>query len=240
VSVDVSEIIRLEALTKDYDTDAGPVPVLKGLQLSVRPGEFLAIMGPSGSGKSTLMNILGCLDTPTSGEYWLDGRNVASLDEDQLAEVRSRVLGFVFQGFNLLPRIDLKANVAMPLVYQGVHRAQRLERAIAVLGRVGLARQVNSPPPKISGGQQQRVAIARALVTQPRVILADEPTGNLDTVTGQEIMTLFQEINKESGVTLIVVTHDAKVAHYAERLVYLRDGIITYDGPAADYQESLA
>ncbi len=236
----MSDIIRLAAIKKAYDTDAGPVPVLNGLELSIAPGEFVTIMGPSGSGKSTLMNILGCLDTPTSGEYWLDGENVASLDEDRLAEVRSRVLGFVFQGFNLLPRIDLKANVALPLVYQGVAKAKRLERAITVLERVGLARQVNSLPPKISGGQQQRVAIARALVTQPRVILADEPTGNLDTVTGQEIMTLFQDINKESGVTMIVVTHDARVAHYARRLVYLRDGLITYDGSAADFQEALA
>ncbi len=236
----MSDIIRLTGLKKDYETDAGPVPVLKGLQLTIAPGEFVAIMGPSGSGKSTLMNILGCLDTPTAGEYWLDGENVASLNEDQLAKVRSQVLGFVFQGFNLLPRIDLKANVALPLVYQSVAKAKRLERAVAVLERVGLARQVNSLPPKISGGQQQRVAIARALVTQPRVILADEPTGNLDTVTGQEIMTLFQDINRESGVTMIVVTHDAKVAHYARRLVYLRDGIITYDGPADGFQESLA
>ncbi len=236
----MSDIIRLAAIKKVYDTDAGPVPVLNGLELSIAPGEFVTIMGPSGSGKSTLMNILGCLDTPTSGEYWLDGENVASLDEDRLAEVRSRVLGFVFQGFNLLPRIDLKANVALPLVYQCVAKAKRLQRAITVLERVGLARQVNSLPPKISGGQQQRVAIARALVTQPRVILADEPTGNLDTVTGQEIMTLFQDINKESGVTMIVVTHDARVAHYARRLVYLRDGLITYDGSAADFQEALA
>jgi putative ABC transport system ATP-binding protein len=236
----VNDIIRLAGLKKDYETDAGPVPVLKGLNLSIVSGEFVAIMGPSGSGKSTLMNILGCLDTPTTGEYWLDGENVANLNEIQLAEVRSRVLGFVFQGFNLLPRIDLKTNVALPLVYQSVTKPKRLERAVAVLERIGLSRQVNSLPPKISGGQQQRVAIARALVTQPRVILADEPTGNLDTVTGQEIMTLFQNINQESGVTLIVVTHDAKVAHYARRLVYLRDGIITYDGPAAEFQESLA
>jgi len=234
----VSETIRLASLKKDYDTDAGPVPVLKGLDLTITAGEFVAIMGPSGSGKSTLMNILGCLDTPTSGEYWLDGDNVATLQEEQLASVRSHVLGFVFQGFNLLPRIDLKANVALPLVYQGMARGARLERAREMLERVGLSRQVDSLPPKISGGQQQRVAIARALVTQPRVILADEPTGNLDTVTGQEIMTLFQDINRESGVTLIIVTHDSKVAHYAGRLVYLRDGFITYDGPAADFDES--
>ncbi|HEX8979453.1 MAG TPA: ABC transporter ATP-binding protein [Parasulfuritortus sp.] len=239
MSPDAKATIRLTGLKKDYETDAGPVPVLKGLDLSIVPGEFVAIMGPSGSGKSTLMNILGCLDTPTAGEYWLDGQNVASLGEEQLSAVRSRVLGFVFQGFNLLPRIDLKANVALPLVYQGVSRSRRLERAVAVLERVGLARQVDSLPPKISGGQQQRVAIARALVTEPRVILADEPTGNLDSVTGQEIMTLFQEINRESGVTLIVVTHDARVAHYAGRLVYLRDGIVTYDGPTADFQEPM-
>jgi putative ABC transport system ATP-binding protein len=236
----VSETIRLAGLKKDYDTDAGPVPVLKGIDLAISAGEFVAIMGASGSGKSTLMNIIGCLDTPTAGEYWLDGANVASLDEGQLAQVRSRVLGFVFQGFNLLPRIDLKSNVALPLVYQSVSRGTRLERAKAMLERVGLGKQVDSLPPKISGGQQQRVAIARALVTQPRVILADEPTGNLDTVTGQEIMTLFQDINRESSVTLIVVTHDSKVAHYASRLVYLRDGIVTYDGPAGEFQESMA
>ena len=233
----VGEISRLAALKKDYDTDAGPVPVLQGLDVAIGPGEFVAIMGPSGSGKSTLMNILGCLDTPTSGAYWLDGQDVANLNEEQLAEVRSRTLGFVFQGFNLLTRIDLKSNVALPLVYQGVAKGERRRRAVAMLERVGLAGHVDALPPKISGGQQQRVAIARALVTEPRVILADEPTGNLDSVTGQEIMALFQAINRESRVTLVVVTHDSRVAHYAGRLIYLRDGLIIYDGPAAEFQE---
>jgi len=233
----MSELLALHDLGKDYDTDAGPVPVLKGLSLSIKEGEFVAIMGPSGSGKSTLMNILGCLDVPTAGRYMLDGRDVGGLNDDDLAHVRSEVIGFVFQGFNLLPRASLVANVALPLVYQRLGRAERNTRAAAMLERVGLKDWLNSLPPRISGGQQQRVAIARALVTEPRLILADEPTGNLDTHTGRDIMQLFQAINRESGMTLVLVTHDHNVASYASRLVYLLDGRIHYDGPVDGFHE---
>jgi len=230
-------LVQLQALDKAYDTDAGPVPVLKELSLQIERGEFVAIMGPSGSGKSTLMNILGCLDVPSGGHYILDGRDVGRLTDDELAHLRSEVIGFVFQGFNLLPRVSLMANVALPLVYQRVGRSDRQQRATAMLERVGLANWLNSLPPRISGGQQQRVAIARALVTEPDLILADEPTGNLDTHTGRDIMQLFQTINRDSGMTLVVVTHDHNVASYASRLVYLLDGRIHYDGPIAEFRE---
>lgn len=230
-------LLQLQALEKAYETDAGPVPVLKGLQLSIAEGEFVAIMGPSGSGKSTLMNILGCLDVPSGGHYLLDGRDVGGLDDDELAHLRSEVIGFVFQGFNLLSRASLVANVALPLVYQRVARHLRQQRATVMLQRVGLGDWLNSLPPRISGGQQQRVAIARALVTEPRLILADEPTGNLDTHTGRDIMALFQQINHETGMTLVLVTHDLRVAGYASRLVYLLDGRIHYDGPVTGFHE---
>jgi len=233
----VSELLVLHDLGKDYDTVAGPVPVLKHLSLGIEEGEFVAIMGPSGSGKSTLMNILGCLDVPTSGRYLLDGREAGSLSDLELAKVRSEVIGFVFQGFNLLPRASLVANVALPLVYQRVARPTRNKRAVAMLQRVGLGKWLNSLPPRISGGQQQRVAIARALVTEPRLILADEPTGNIDTRTGREIMQLFQAINRDSGITLVVVTHDRNVASYASRLIYLLDGRIHYDGSVERFRE---
>jgi len=233
----MSELLALHDLGKHYDTDAGPVPVLKELSLSIEEGEFVAVMGPSGSGKSTLMNILGCLDVPTAGRYMLDGRDVGGLEDDDLAHVRSEVIGFVFQGFNLLPRASLVANVALPLVYQRLGRSERNARAAAMLERVGLKDWLNSLPPRISGGQQQRVAIARALVTEPRLILADEPTGNLDTHTGRDIMQLFQAINRESGMTLVLVTHDHNVASFASRLVYLLDGRIHYDGPVDGFHE---
>jgi len=233
----LSELLVLDDLGKDYDTDAGPVQVLKHLSLSIEEGEFVAIMGPSGSGKSTLMNILGCLDVPTSGRYLLGGRDTGSLGDLDLAKVRSEVIGFVFQGFNLLPRASLVANVALPLVYQRVGHGIRNERAAAMLQRVGLDKWLNSLPPRISGGQQQRVAIARALVTEPRLILADEPTGNIDTRTGREIMQLFQTINRDSGITLVLVTHDRNVAGYASRLIYLLDGRIHYDGPVDQFRE---
>ncbi len=233
----MGELLRLEELRKDYETDAGPVPVLKGLSFTITEGEFVAIMGPSGSGKSTLMNILGCLDAPTGGKYILDGRDVGGLGDDELAHVRSEVIGFVFQGFNLLPRANLVANVALPLVYQRIVRHTRNERAAAMLDRVGLKDWLGSLPPRISGGQQQRVAIARALVTEPRLILADEPTGNLDTHTGRDIMQLFQRINRETGVTMVLVTHDHHVASYASRLIYLLDGRIHYDGPLDGFNE---
>jgi putative ABC transport system ATP-binding protein len=233
----MAEVVALRALYKEYETDAGPVPVLRHLDVSIGEGEFVAVMGPSGSGKSTLMNILGCLDVPTSGNYILNARDVGALTENELAAVRSQVIGFVFQGFNLLPRASLTTNVALPLVYQRVPRGERHGRAADILKQVGLGDRLDSLPPRISGGQQQRVAIARALVTNPRLILADEPTGNLDTVTGREIMSLFQRINRDSGITVIVVTHDIHVASYASRLVYLVDGEIRYDGPVGDFQE---
>ncbi|OIO74086.1 MAG: macrolide ABC transporter ATP-binding protein [Zetaproteobacteria bacterium CG1_02_53_45] len=233
----MSQLLSLLDLGKDYDTDAGPVPVLRELSLSINEGEFVAIMGPSGSGKSTLMNILGCLDVPSAGRYLLDGRDVGGLPDDELARVRSQVIGFVFQGFNLLPRASLVANVALPLIYQRIGRGLRTERATRMLERVGLSEWLNSLPTRISGGQQQRVAIARALVTEPRLILADEPTGNLDTRTGRDIMQQFQQINRDQGMTMVVVTHDRNVASYATRLVYLLDGRIHYDGPVDAFRE---
>lgn len=227
-----TDVIHITNLGKDYDTDAGPVTVLRGISFAIREGEFVAIMGPSGSGKSTLMNILGCLDTPTSGEYILNGQSVGQLDNDKLANLRNCVIGFVFQGFNLLQRATLTDNVALPLVYRGVPRQTRRTQAENMLAKVGLANHVRSFPNKISGGQQQRVAIARALVGDPRLILADEPTGNLDTHTSQEIMDLFSRLNREEGITVVVVTHEPDIAAYAQRLIRLVDGIIAYDGPA--------
>ncbi|WP_035382657.1 ABC transporter ATP-binding protein [Ferriphaselus sp. R-1] len=232
----MSAVIQLDALSKDYFTDAGAVSVLKGVSLTISRGEFVAIMGPSGSGKSTLMNILGCLDIPSGGAYRLDGTDIGTLPESELARLRGQVIGFVFQGFNLLPRMSLGNNVALPLVYQHVGKSERLTRAADMLSRVGLGHLVDSLPTRISGGQQQRVAIARALVTRPSLILADEPTGNLDSHTGREIMELFQRINREQGITLVLVTHDMSVARYAQRLVYLKDGVLAYDGPVAEFQ----
>ena len=224
-------VIELQGVTKDYVTEAGTLNVLKGLDLSIEAGEFLAIMGPSGSGKSTLMNILGCLDVPTGGTYRLAGQSVGEMDDAELAGLRNRTLGFVFQGFNLMARSSLQDNVALPLVYAGIERRERLSRARALLDRVGLEGYAASLPNRISGGQQQRVAIARALVSRPAVVLADEPTGNLDTATSAQIMQLFEALNREEGVTLIVVTHEQDIAAWARRLVVLRDGRLQYDGP---------
>jgi putative ABC transport system ATP-binding protein len=234
-------VIRIERLYKEYKTDAGPVPVLHGLDVTVMPGEFVAVMGPSGSGKSTFMNILGCLDVASSGSYFLNGRDVNSQSSDELAHLRNQVIGFVFQGFNLLPRANLEDNVALPLVYRGVQRTERITRAREMLEKVGLGKHGQSRPNQISGGQQQRVAIARALVNHPRLILADEPTGNLDTHTSQEIMALFTDLNRRDGITIVLVTHEADIAGYAQRLVRLTDGNIVYDGPvehAARHLES--
>ena len=222
-------LIRVEALTKDYVTAAGAFPALRGVDLRIDEGEFVAIMGPSGSGKSTFMNLLGCLDSPTRGRYWLDGRDVAGLATEQLARVRNQQLGFVFQGFNLLQRASVLDNVALPLVYAGVPRAQRQERAREMLEKVGLGRYGDSLPSRISGGQQQRVAIARALVNRPRVILADEPTGNLDSHTTDEVMALFSDLNRKEGITLVLVTHEPDVAAYARRTIRFHDGIIVED-----------
>lgn len=226
-------VIRIENLQKEYKTDAGPVPVLKGIDLAIYPGEFLSIMGPSGSGKSTFMNILGCLDVPTSGKYFLSGRDVGTLNSDQLARLRNEVIGFVFQGFNLLPRANLEDNVALPLVYCNVQKAERAERARNMLDKVGLAKYPQSFPNQISGGQQQRVAIARALVNRPELILADEPTGNLDTKTSGEIMHLFRQLNEE-GITIVLVTHEPDIATYAKRLVKFLDGRLIYDGEVSE------
>lgn len=221
-------VIRVVGLGKTYPTAAGEFPALHGVNLSIGAGEYLAIMGPSGSGKSTFMNLLGCLDQPTAGDYFLAGQNVAHLDKDALAHLRNRMLGFVFQGFNLLPRMTLQDNVALPLVYAGLDKETRRARANALLERVGLGKYAQSLPNRISGGQQQRVAIARALVNQPRLILADEPTGNLDSHTSEEIMRLFAELNAD-GITIVLVTHEPDIAAHARRQVRFLDGCIVSD-----------
>jgi len=221
-------VIRVSGLGKSYETAAGLFPALKGVDLQIMPGEYIAIMGPSGSGKSTFMNLLGCLDTPTIGDYLLAGANVAQMDKDALATLRNRTLGFVFQGFNLLPRMSLQDNVALPLVYAGVDKETRRERARAMLDKVGLGRYAESLPNRISGGQQQRVAIARALVNEPRLILADEPTGNLDSHTSEEIMRLFGDLNAE-GITVVMVTHEPDIAAHCKRQVRFLDGQIVGD-----------
>jgi putative ABC transport system ATP-binding protein len=228
--MDAEALIRTERLCKHYETAAGPLPVLRDVSIVIQPGEFVAIMGPSGSGKSTFMNILGCLDLPTSGRYTLDGRDVGTLDRDQLAQLRNSVIGFVFQGYNLLPRESLVDNVALPLLYAGVGRVERTRQATELLARVGLASFGQSVPNQISGGQQQRVAIARALVNRPRLILADEPTGNLDTATSHEIMDQLARLNAEERITIVLVTHEWDIAKYARRLVRFVDGRITHDG----------
>ena len=222
-------VVRTEGLYKEYETDAGAVPVLKGIDLAIGMGEFVAVMGPSGSGKSTFMNILGCLDVPTKGRYFLNGRDVGTLSDDQLARLRNEVIGFVFQGFNLLPRANLEDNVSLPLVYCNVQKRERTKKAVEMLEKVGLGKYAKSLPNQISGGQQQRVAIARALVNDPKLILADQPTGNLDTKTSNEIMQLFRELNLE-GITIVLVTHEPDIAAYAKRLVKFVDGMLTYDG----------
>ncbi len=226
----MSEVIRVAQLSKSYITAAGPFPALKGVDLCIRAGEYVAIMGPSGSGKSTFMNLLGCLDTPSGGDYFLVGNNVAQLSGNELASLRNRTIGFVFQGFNLLQRMSLQDNVALPLVYSRVEREIRRQKARQMLTRVGLERYADSLPSRISGGQQQRVAIARALINQPSLILADEPTGNLDSHTSEEIMALFKELNAE-GITIVLVTHEPDIADHAKRQVRFLDGHIVSDQP---------
>jgi putative ABC transport system ATP-binding protein len=221
-------VIRIEGITKEYVMGQATIQALRGVDLFIRRNEYLAVMGPSGSGKSTLMNMLGCLDTPSSGRYEFNGKDVASMEDDELAEIRNREIGFVFQTFNLLPRSTSLQNVELPLIYAGVSPEERQRRAAEALMAVGLADRMYHKPNELSGGQRQRVAIARAVVNQPSIILADEPTGNLDSRTGEEIMGLFGRLY-DSGHTIVVVTHEEQIAGHARRVVRLRDGVVESD-----------
>jgi len=225
----LSEVIHVENLFKTYRMGDVEVPALRGINLTVERGEFVAVMGASGSGKSTFMNILGCLDHPTSGKYFLEGEEVGSLSRNEWAHLRNKRIGFVFQGFNLLARTSALENVELPMMYNGYAGKQRHERAMEVLALVGLGNRVDHLPNQLSGGQQQRVAIARALVNKPSLILADEPTGNLDSATGSEIMGLFQRLNTDQGITIILVTHERDIAEYAKRQIVFRDGGVISD-----------
>ena len=222
-------LIKLENIRKSYPLGDGMLEILKGISLEINQGEFVAIMGPSGSGKSTLMNILGCLDKPSAGKYFLDGQEVGNLDSDDLATIRNQKIGFVFQGFNLLSRTSAVENVELPMIYAGIPDAERHEKAIQALKNVGLEQRMDHQPNQLSGGQQQRVAIARALVTEAPIIFADEPTGNLDTKTSVEVMELFTRFNKELGRTIILVTHEEDIALYADRIIKVVDGEIRSD-----------
>lgn len=222
------KLIQIRNITRVYDMGEEKLYALRGVDLDIEKNEYIAIMGPSGSGKSTLMNIIGCLDTPTSGDYILNGKDVHEMDDDELAAIRNKEIGFVFQTFNLLPRSDSLHNVELPLIYSGVSRAERIKRAEDALTNVGLADRMKHKPNELSGGQRQRVSVARALVNNPSLILADEPTGNLDTKTGEEIMGLFRELN-EKGNTIIIVTHEEDIAKHANRIVKIRDGKIESD-----------
>jgi putative ABC transport system ATP-binding protein len=232
-------LVDVRDLHKDYYTVAGTINVLKQVNFSMAIGDYVAIMGPSGSGKSTFMNILGCLDQPTSGEYELDGHQVAKLSANALAQTRNQTIGFVFQGFNLLSRVNLIDNVALPLVYAGVEKTERQARAKVLLKKVGLELHMQSMPNQISGGQQQRVAIARALINNPRLILADEPTGNLDSSTSEEIMALFSELNQD-GISIILVTHETEIAAHASRQVRFLDGRIVQDERSKEISSQLS
>ena len=222
-------VIRTVGLTRDYPMGGETVRALRGVDLVIQANEYVAIMGPSGSGKSTLMNLIGCLDTPTAGEYWLAGTEVSRMTDDELARVRNRQIGFVFQTFNLLPRATAAHNVELPLVYAGLPARERRQRAERALASVGLADRMGHKPAELSGGQRQRVAIARALVTEPSIILADEPTGNLDSSTSEEIMKIFEDLHRTRGQTIVMVTHEADIARHAERVVTLHDGVVSSD-----------
>jgi len=231
-------VIVVNSLAKVYHLGQQVnVPALRGVSMAVYPGEFVAVMGPSGSGKSTFMNLIGCLDTPTQGEYWLNGKLVSSLSNDQLASVRNRMIGFVFQGFNLLGRATALKNAALPMVYAGYPKREREKRARKMLSLVGLGNHINHKPTELSGGQQQRVAIARALINGPSLLLADEPTGNLDSHTGLEIIALLQALN-EQGLTIVLVTHDLNIARYAKRVVQFFDGRMVSDEPVKEQQSA--
>ncbi len=224
------EVIRTEQLLRRFILGKEIIEVLKGIDISIQKNEYVAFMGPSGSGKSTFMNIIGCLDSPSGGKYLLNGKDVSKLNDNQLAEIRNHEIGFIFQTFNLLPRYTALENVALPLIYAGVSKSKRLERAKTVLEQVGLADRMKHKPNELSGGQRQRVAVARALVNEPTILLADEPTGNLDTRTSYEIMALFDALRAE-GNTIILVTHEEDIARHATRIVRLRDGLIESDEP---------
>jgi putative ABC transport system ATP-binding protein len=226
--VDAGIVIRTEGLIKTYEMGAEQVHALQGVDLEIRKGEYVAIMGPSGSGKSTLMNLIGCLDSPTSGRYWLAGRLVSDLDDDELAYIRNKEIGFVFQTFNLLPRATALHNVELPLIYNGTPAEDRVQKATLALQRVDLSDRMSHKPNELSGGQRQRVAIARALVNDPSIVLADEPTGNLDSKTGEEIMGLFENLYRQ-GNTIILVTHEMDIAQHAHRVIFIRDGKIASD-----------
>jgi putative ABC transport system ATP-binding protein len=230
-----SSVIRLQGIERKYVMDAETIYALYDVSLTIGRNEYVAIMGPSGSGKSTMMNVIGCLDTPTDGSYWLNGQNVSAMNDRQLAHARNREIGFVFQTFNLLSRMTALHNVEVPLIYAGVKRTERRERARHALETVGLADRVQHRPSEMSGGQRQRVALARALVTEPSILLADEPTGNLDTATGAEMMRLFDRLH-EAGNTIIVVTHERHIARHARRVIRISDGQITSDGPSGEFE----
>ena len=232
-------LIEIKQLKKNYSLGDSEIPVLHGIDLQIDENEYVAIMGPSGSGKSTLMNILGCLDTPSSGHYYFRKIDVSSLDDDALSAMRNKEIGFIFQNFNLLPRLNAVQNVELPLIYSGTLAHERKERALKALERVGLSDRIGHKPGELSGGQRQRVAIARALVTNPGVLLADEPTGALDSKTGEDIMQLFDELHRE-GNTIILITHEQDIAKYANRSIFIKDGVIHSDRPSSEKKQIIS